>query len=234
MKKRSRKVLRADRDYGSSRNSSVQPKSALEDSYSRVPTTAATQAALPRSVSSSPIRDLVDRQAESSGDQRFPGLETVFPRPGSPTGSVHFDCDPEMQTLLTETAQLIQSCPLPPLQKVPASYSEKALLGRQQSRGRQRMLPPVGSTAVLEISQNLSNGALHTRVNPNVSEDLNRSIDITGPRLKPMPRSIVEDYKDKRVPQVRQSRSSVRSLESKKAGMRLPHVGKKGRSRGSP
>lgn len=231
MKKRTRKVVRVEKDYGSSRNSSVQPNSALEDSYSRLPTTAAKRTAPPRSISSSPTRDVNERPVDPNSETHFPGLETVFPRPGSPTGSVHFDCDPEMQTILAETSQFIQSCPLPPLQKVPNSLSEKVLIGHQQSRGRQRLLPPVGSTAVLEVTRNLSGNGL-PRANSHASDLLNHSMDMSGPRLKPVPRSIVEDYKDRRAP-TRQSRSSVRSLEGRKPA-RLPLVAKKGRSRGSP
>jgi len=231
MKKRTRKVVRVEKDYGNSRNSSVQPNSALEDSYSRLPTTTAKRTAPPRSISSSPTRD-VNERPDPNSEVHFPGLEVVFPRPGSPTGSVHFDYDLEMQTALAETAQFIQSCPLPPLQKVPNSLSEKALISQQPSRGRQRLLPPVGSAAVLEVTRNLSGNGL-PRANSHASDLLNHSMDVSGPRLKPVPRSIVEDYKDRRVP-TRQSRSSVRSLEGRKPA-RLPLVGaKKGRSRGSP
>ncbi len=232
MKRRTRKVVRVEKDYGSSRGGSVQPTSALDDSYSRLPTTVAKRSAPPQAISASPTRDMNERPTDPSEDSHFPGLEVVFPRPGSSTGSVHFDCDTEMQTILQETAQYIQSCPLPPLQKVPNSLSEKALLARQPSRGRQRLLPPVGSTAILEVTRNLSGNGL-PRTNSHASELLNTSMDISGPRLKPVPRSIVEDYKDRRAP-TRQSRSSVRSLEGRKPA-RLPAVGaKKGRSRGSP
>ena len=209
-----------DKEFNNTRTVPAQARANLDDSYSRLPTTTSKRVAVPRSISSSPTRAVGERPVTdgvSPGKEpRNPAIGLVLPRPDSPTGSNYADVDEDMKSLLLELSDLVKSCPLPPVQKVRSSSSDKALVGKQPSRGRQRLLPPVASTANLEASRNLSGSGLHRgKTLEELPEDPGEYRGPAGKGKQQMPRNIVADYADK---PVRQSRSNLRSIESRRTG----------------